>query len=575
MTPAIYTEKTECRDCYKCVRHCPVKAIRVEDSSASIDHSLCIFCGRCVAVCPVGAKRIRNDVERVRKLLAGKAAVYVSLAPSYPVCFSAPEETVIARLLKLGFTGVSETALGAEAVAREEHIQMEREPGLRISSACPSVRILANRYFPRAAERMSTLPSPMVVHAKMLRRWYGNDIGVVFVGPCIAKKMEADQYPDLIDAALTADELSAWLTEAEETGSTSAGRSDESHFVPHRAGKAALFPVDGGMISAMGQAESIKCRSFSQSGTGLLMETLREIDRLQAEPLFLELLACEGGCINGPGLPRDLPLLARRSRILTPQNAAARAVRPEYLPNEITDSRWEIVLPPGTNYSEEEIEAALRKLGKESLEERKECGGCGYSTCRDFAVAFLDGKAEQEMCVTEMRRLAQNKVSALLHTIPMGVVLVDSELRIVECNRRFLTIFAELSFEPDQATLKRAEGSRIDGFFTETELFTTLLSREGTEERIIKSNGKVMRGTFFQIRIGSLVGAVFQDITAPAVRQETVVKKAEEVIRKSLESVQQIAGLLGENAAETEIILNSMIDAWDPGTLPSEADRDS
>lgn len=563
MRAAIYTEKTQCRDCYKCVRHCPVKAIRVAESSATIDHDLCIFCGRCVEVCPAGAKKVRNDIPRARQLLKMKKAVYVSLAPSFPAAFPGTEKQFLQDLSRLGFTGVSETALGAEAVSRAQNRLLNRGAGLQISSACPSVRILAARYYSEANSYVSPVPSPMISHAGLLRRWYGEDIGIVFIGPCIAKKTEAELYPDIIDLALTFDEADRWIEEEKRVARET--ETPDFAFVPRKAGTASLFPVDGGMIEAMGRDEGGRYRCLNQSGCREIMKTYENIDDISAHNLFLELMACDGGCINGPGFTRNDSGVARRIRVLENWESNRERTFLEECPSAPQEDAWALAPSPRNGYSPEEIESTLRLLGKEKAEERKDCGGCGYNTCREFAVAFLDDKAEKEMCVTEMRRVAQNKVTALLHTIPMGVVIVDAEMKLVECNRHFLQLFADLPYAPDARAVERAEGGRIAAFAPDTEPFQRLLERKESVERIIKVKEKVLKGLFFQIRAGRLVGAVFQDITAPAVKRETVVKKAEEVIRKNLESVQQIAGLLGENAAETEIILNSLINAFEPG----------
>lgn len=563
MRAAIYTEKTQCRDCYKCVRHCPVKAIRVAESSATIDHDLCIFCGRCVEVCPAGAKKVRNDIPRAQQLLKIKSRVYVSLAPSFPAAFPGRESRFLYDLIALGFCGVSETALGAELVSATQNRLLRENQGLQISSACPSIRILAGRYYPEAEKAISPIPSPMVSHARMLRHWYGADIGVLFIGPCIAKKTEAEQYPELIDLALTFDEAASWAEEV--LGPREAFQSAPPAFIPRKAGSASLFPVDGGMIEAMGSEEKISYRCMNQSGCREIMKTFETVDQLQGEDLFLELLACDGGCINGPGFTRDDSGIARQVHVLRSWESAQVASSLEEVPDTMSEQRWSLAVPQGSLHTDREIEEILRLLGKENETDRKDCGGCGYNTCREFAVAFLEEKAEKEMCVTEMRRVAQNKVTALLHTIPMGAVIVDAEMKLVECNRRFLELFADLPYAPDDRAVKRAEGNRIASFIPETEAFHRLLERDDSVERIVKLSEKVLKGHFFQIRSGRLVGAVFQDITAPAVKRETVVKKAEEVIRKNLESVQQIAGLLGENAAETEIILNSLINAFEPG----------
>jgi iron only hydrogenase large subunit-like protein/uncharacterized Fe-S cluster-containing protein len=565
MTPAIYTEKTQCRDCYKCVRHCPVKAIRVEESSATVDHDLCIFCGRCVDVCPAGAKKVRNDVPRAKQLLSIRKKVYVSLAPSYAAVFTDREQDLIENLKGLGFEGVSETAIGAEIVSLEQKRQLEAGSGVCVSSACPSVRLLAQRYFPEAAERISGIPSPMIAHGRYLRRLYGEDIGVVFIGPCIAKKTEADQYPDTVDVALTFKEAASWISESGEIIRHDTAASKKADFVPFKAGKASLYPVDGGMIRSMGDSAPVNYRYFHQSGTAQLMDTLRHFTDIREENYFLELMTCEGGCINGPVSHTDKSSISRRARLFDTWEKRESCSSLDYLPADMLDSCWNGPAATGGSYTQEHIEEALKALGKISQEDRKNCGGCGYSTCEDFACAFLDGKAEKEMCVTEMRKIAQSKVSALLHTIPMGVVIADERMHIVECNRNFLDLFAEIPFEPDMEVLKRVEGKNLSAFLPETSAFRSLLDRTETMEKIIQIDGKVMRGNFFQIQKGRLVGAVFQDITAPAVKREMVVKKAEEVIRKNLQSVQQIAGLLGENAAETEIILNSLIDSFEPG----------
>ncbi len=562
MTPVIFTEKTQCRDCYKCVRHCPVKAIRVVESSATVDQDLCIFCGRCVDVCPAGAKKVRDDIPRAKQLLQIKEQVYVSLAPSYPAVFPDEGKSFLAGLSTKGIAGISETALGAEAVTREQRKILDEGSGLQISSACPTVRLMAKRYFPEAEKAVSTVPSPMVAHARMLRRWFGKEIGIIFIGPCISKKTEADTYPELIDVALTFSEAADWLGEE-----ILSGESTACEFVPFQAGKASLFPVDGGMIRAMEKKPEDRYRSFHQSGPAQVLDTLKRAGEMKESNFFLELLSCEGGCINGPGIRRNLPSIQRQAIVLNTWEQREACSALEYTAEDVGDKPWQEILPAPAPPSEMTIEETLKLLGKRTLEDFKDCGGCGYPTCREFAIGYIQGKAEKEMCVTEMRKIAQNKISALLHTIPMGVVIVDHDMRIVECNRHFLSLFADIPFDADQGTLKRAEGTRIAAFLEEYDLFGKLLTRKESQERIIQKEGKVMRGNFFQIQEGRFVGAVFQDITAPSVKREMVVKKAEEVIRKNLESVQQIAGLLGENAAETEIILNSLINAFEPGEL--------
>ena len=189
----IYTEVNDCKDCYKCIRECPTKAIKVSDNRASVLDDLCIYCGHCVAICPSGAKKVRDGVSRAKLLIKDKKQVYVSLAPSFIAEYGVDEKPLLQALKYLGFKGVSETALGAQEVSKQVgHYLKVRQSGAYISSACPVVVELIRKYYPQHTMAITPYMSPMLTHARMLKQWYGNDIGVVFIGPCIAKKSEAD-----------------------------------------------------------------------------------------------------------------------------------------------------------------------------------------------------------------------------------------------------------------------------------------------------------------------------------------------------------------------------------------------
>ena len=243
----IYTEETECRDCYKCVRHCPVKAIKIKDGSAQVDSDLCILCGNCIAVCPVGAKKIRDDLSRAKKLLKKKKEVVVSLAPSFTSEFRNLEPSNLVKSLKrLGFGKVSETALGAEIVTTQTAESLNKfDELINISSACPVIVELIEKYYPHLVKDISKFLSPVQAHAKLLRKITNQDIGIVFISPCIAKKREAERYPGLIDVAITFEDLHHWFMEESINPYTEETADDE--FFPFRANAGALYPVDGGM----------------------------------------------------------------------------------------------------------------------------------------------------------------------------------------------------------------------------------------------------------------------------------------------------------------------------------------
>jgi len=598
MKPAIYTEKTECRDCYKCVRECPVKAIRVKNSSAMIDHDRCIFCGRCVHVCPASAKRVRRDLPRAQQLLKLKKRVFVSLAPSFPVYFPAPPEQLIDAFQQLGCAGVSETALGADTITdlQNQHIAETSSPGassapgafgassVLFSSACPPVVELIRKYYPDMTGNLVPLHSPMVAHGLMLRKFYGEDIGIVFVGPCIAKKHEADQYPDIIDVALSFEEADQWLKTAEiklpqkpEVVSPSAfSPAPISTFVPVRAGAAQLFPIEGGMKTAMERSSSAPEGVFVQSGIQAIQNSLEAYTRYTGSThSFCELLACSGGCIDGCGFSSDLPLAERHQKVFASAGSTAQTTdAPEQIiwkvPREHYYRSYSSAPADDTNkYSDQEILEALRRLDKSHPEDLKNCGGCGYNTCRDFAAAWLAGMAEKEMCVTEMRKMAQRKANALIRKIPLGIALIDNEERIVECNARFLSLFCDFPDEPSEEQVTRTYGSPVSNFLDEPQLLQNVLTGRVSKEQILRTDDRVLEAHCFSIQPGRLVGITLHDITTSSVKRGMVVSQAQEVIRKNLSSVQQIAGLLGENAAETEILLNQLIETFDPGNLPN------
>ncbi len=565
----IYTEPAECQDCYKCVRGCPVKAIRVRDGHASVESETCVYCGNCVGVCPAKAKKVRPDLPRARQLLSLRKAVYVSLAPSFVSEF--PEYTpgqLTAALESLGFAGVSETALGAELVSREvDRWFAEGGSGVQISTACPVVVDLVTKYYPELVGVLSDSPSPLMAHADYLRRLYGEDIGVVFIGPCIAKKCESDASGDLLEVAITFEDLRRWF---EQTG-TDPGRfprDERPRFQPWGSGSCRAYPVDGGMISSLSlSGEDQFGRCVHLSGMGIIREALADLDvEGSGEKLFLELLACEGGCVNGPGTARRSSLLKRRSGVLAfakePGPAAeidGGASNASHGSGQPLPRRWypdPVTLP---EVGDTEIREALRKVGKRSREDELNCGGCGYDSCRVFARALVAGRAEPAMCVAYMRRLAQKKNSALLKTMPSAAVTVDVNLRIVESNRNFARLCGP-DAEEAYGAFPGLEGAQLDRFLPLEDLFRAVLhSGADILDKTVRLKGTIINVSVFSIEDHHLVGAILQDVTAPAMRKQEIVEKSKEVIDKNLKTVQQIAYLLGENASETELILNSIV----------------
>ncbi|MGC8838286.1 MAG: [Fe-Fe] hydrogenase large subunit C-terminal domain-containing protein, partial [Anaerolineae bacterium] len=244
----ITTNVARCRDCYRCVRTCPMKAIRVQESQARVVPDLCIACGKCVRACPQGAKTVRDDRPLVQEAIASGRTVVASVAPSAPAYFHMQVFSQMEEALRaLGFAAAGETAFGAEMAgqAHREWVEQARDRWPIISSSCPVVVFLIEKYYPDLLPHLAPVVSPMIAHGRYLRRQYGDDAFIVFIGPCIAKKEELRDAPvaGVVDAALTFEELEGWMREAgvalppADNGREPAPRSN-----------ARAFPVEGGLV---------------------------------------------------------------------------------------------------------------------------------------------------------------------------------------------------------------------------------------------------------------------------------------------------------------------------------------
>jgi len=557
---AIYTQERECQDCHKCIRECPVKAIRVEDGYARVVPELCIMCGNCILACPSNAKRVRDDLPSAKSLLSSGRKVIVSLAPSYVAQFTGVRPAQLIHALKeLGFFAVSETALGAQQVSASINGLMQSEPRqIWISSACPVVVDFISKYHPECQPHLFEVLSPLLTHCKMLRAHYGDDIAIVFIGPCIAKKKEAEEHPELLDAVLTFEDLDHWLHE-EDIHLLEIAESPADCFQPEEAKEGALYPIEGGMVPAIGGSHGINSSQFmSFSGISNVEQALKGVSEWKPEHnIFFELTACAGSCVNGPKAARYTSVARRRYDIVHYAKPSAKLPREPSL--EIAQ-HYSAIPVIRNDYSDMQLQEALRAVGKFSVEDELNCGGCGYDSCRDFAHALIARNAERMMCATYTRKLAQKKANALLQKMPSAVVIVDENLKIIECNTNFVHLFAE-----DVEQSKDLEGSAIDAVIPFSYLFRRVLdSGEDIVGHDIRYQRSILNTTVFTIEPHSVMCGIFQDITKPIFQKEQIIGRAREVIQKNLKTVQQIAYLLGENAADSEIILNSIVRSFSP-----------
>jgi len=557
----VYTVENECHDCYKCIRHCPAKAIRLKDGSASVIPELCVACGYCVKICPAGAKRIRDDLSRAKFLLTRKNKVYVSLAPSWRSTFPHLSMGQMADALrKLGFAGVSETALGAQEVsARTARIMKDGNPGIYLSSACPAAVDFIRKYIPEHAANIIPVTSPALTHARQLRQLYGNEIGIIFIGPCAAKKQEADRHPELLDLALTFTVLSQWL---EENGiDPAAGNGDGATFVPTPAEEGKIYAIEGGMADTVRDPAATDCCYLTISGLSNLDQILGgKVPDTAGKKVFIECLACDGGCINGPGMPQGGGKLEDIIRIAAecPGHHSSLDRQAEVLPPEPFPAAP--VSDPAP--SEAAIKAALAAVGKYTVADELNCGGCGYQTCRGFAQAVISGKAEASMCLSHLRKLAQKKSNALIKYIPAGVVIFDRQLNIIECNRRFAELFDDSTVLAYEAR-PGMSGVDLRPMVPFAELFDACLTTGGeiTRENYLVHD-RILDISIFTVEPHQIAGAVIQDVTQAELHREQIAQKAREVIQKNITTVQRIANYLGEHMAETEILLREVASGY-------------
>ncbi len=553
----IYTEKTDCRDCYKCVRHCPVKAIKIENGHAAVMAERCIACGICVHICPAGAKKVRNDLARAKALLTRKKKVIASLAPSFASEWpDVPPQALAGAIQQLGFHAISETALGAEAVTQSLAATLKKaRPGLQISTACPVVVDHIRKYLPEFTTHLTPILSPMQTHAQWLKQHYGDDCAVVFFGPCIAKKCESDEFPGYTDIALTFRDLFQWLEE-EQIDPLHAAPVE---FQPTRAAHGALYPVVGGMNRTLADYDLPKVELLAASGMDAVVQTLENFDPSALDvPVFLEALACPGGCIGGPQTQTRCSILSgelavrKRVRARPPGSLSAQAVQHEFT-----------AIPPERDTANElQIREALQRIGKQRSEDELNCGGCGYETCRIFAQALLTQKAEPDMCLSYLRKLAQKKANALLRCMPSGVVIVDDSLHIIECNENFARI-AGTDAMLGYVAKPGLEGADLRKLLPFADLFEQV-NRTGCEYHSdpLHDEDRLLNVTIFPIESGKTVGGILLDVTQIENRRELIAQKAREVIDKNMTTVQDIACKLGEHMADTEILLRSIAEDY-------------
>ena len=388
----IFTNEARCRDCYRCVRVCPIKAIKVEGNQARVEADRCIACGTCVRECPQGAKTYRRDILRADEILKKGGVLAASIAPAFAGVYEEWEYMRLpAALRRLGFRYVAETAVGAYLVARETALKVKDATRPHICTACPAVVNYVEKYEKDKVAYLVPVMSPMMAHARHIKAKLGGDAKVIFIGPCAAKKAEAErrELQGLVDCVLTFEELDQLL---EERG-IDLGTCEESAFDEEPFGQARLFPVEGGAAATSRlDTDVLHERLMFVSGFEEFKECLKAIDG-KGKPPVIEPLLCPHGCVNGPGIKKEGNPFSRRAKVIGYAKSRKPAEGPEPASTDLTTYFSARPVAGDAEVSEEQVRAVLEKTGKARLDQQLNCGACGYPACRDQAVAVVRGMA--------------------------------------------------------------------------------------------------------------------------------------------------------------------------------------
>ncbi len=538
-------------NCYKCIRHCPVKSIKFSDDQAHILEDDCILCGHCFVVCPQNAKQVRDDLPVAKALLQGSAPVYASVAPSFVANYEgATIETMERALKQLGFAGVEETALGATLVKREYDRMAEAgDMDTIITSCCPTVNLLIRKYYPDALPYLAKVKTPMQAHCTDIKARHP-EAKTVFIGPCISKKAEADDVPGLVDCVLTYEELTAWLDEA--------GIQIEKEEAKDQAGRARSFPTCGGIIRSM-DCKNRDYTYFAVDGIENCMRVLEDVTKGGGRGAFVEMSACAGSCVSGPILDK------RHSLLLSDYQAVDRYTRPvdfdisqpdpQVLFHDYTSLKRRSFVP-----GETAIREVLAKIGKASPADELNCGSCGYDTCREKAIAVLSGKADLNMCLPFLLSKAESFSDTIIKNTPNAILVVNEAMEVQQINASACKLF-------NVSDPRNVLGDQVVHIMDPMPFIQAY-----TQEKNIAQKGMYLADYKKYVDINVIYAKSYhilictmRDVTEDekakvqkAELSRTTIEITDKVIEKQMRAVQEIASLLGETTAETKVALTKL-----------------
>ena len=548
-----------CKNCYKCVRNCSVKAIKMIDDQAQIVEEKCIACGNCLLVCPQNARNIHSDLENVENAFQQGKKIIVSIAPSYIGVYDEPYK-LISVLKHLGAYLVEETAIGAEQVSKlySEYIKTTKKSNA-ITTCCPTVNMMIQNYYPDLIKYLIPIDSPMVAHCKMIRKRHGSDAYIVFLGPCISKKCEAYGYQlsGVMDAVISFDEIDKLI----ESRNISISKFEETHpdLEGNYTGK--KYPLEQGILSGIKNiVENSKFAPATISGIDNLKKAFDALSNKEITNVLIEANSCEGGCIGGPAVPKKsrniyVRKIRARNKI---QNLKEKEYKNYSLEeknlNNIRNFRNKQYIHP--KFTEEEIRNVLEQTGKHKKSDELNCGACGYDSCRDKAISVLEGLSHSQMCMPYMRSEAEKISNIYFEYSPSIILIVDLDLNILDLNP-----VGAKAFNIDVAFVKNKPLSSI---IPDNDFRHVLRTEENMEGRKLnlEKYGLTVYERIIYLPKNKILFGILNDITDDEFKKEQItnfkmntLETADKVIEKQMRVAQEIAGLLGETTAETKSAL--------------------
>lgn len=612
MGQLIVTDKEKCNLSYTCVRVCPAKAIKIADKHAQILPDRCIGCGQCVVMCAQEAIQYRNEMQNVENLINTDSKVAAICDPAISGEFTdiADYRKFVAMIREIGFDLVTEMSFAVDLIAYKYKDLVDNFQGKHyITTKCPAVTSYIEKQEPELVDNLAPIVPPYIAMAKVLHKRYGEEVKMVYITACTAAKDEAKKFYHTdghIDSVITFAELREMFTHK----GISENTVEFSEFDPPLGRKGGLFPISHGLFQAVDINQGLlEGNIIITEGRTNFLQSIKEFKSENQLNQHLDLFYCKG-CIQGPGTSQGGKKFTRRSQVIKYVNKRMKAIDAyqwrldieEFKNLELTRAfrPKDIRLPIPTKA---EVDVVLADMGKSKREDQLGCGACGYPTCREFAVAHLQGLTDYEQCYTfsikklrayvnkvnaanekykktqealvkseekardeeQLAREAAETTTAMLNKLRAGVVIVDNDLNVIEANQRFVEMLGEDAKEIAEVVpgLKGAELKSLVSFH---KVFSTVLqSGQDVLDRDVDYADSIFNVSVFTIKRNEIVGGIIRDLVTPEVRKEEVIKRAQDVIKENLETVQQIAFLLGESASKTEKTLNSIIEAQQLG----------